>query len=100
MIEYITVIKDGLHTGIWTAKQVAYALDLKTNDRVLEIGCGVGRIGREFALYVKQAGFELLAQHSDSPWIQIMVKSCRVVNALGSAQRVEGGIVPSMPSCH
>lgn len=37
------------HTGVWTAKQVAYALDLQTTDRVLELGCGVGRIGKELA---------------------------------------------------
>lgn len=37
------------NTGVWTAKQVAYALDLQPADRVLELGCGVGRIGRELA---------------------------------------------------
>ena len=37
------------HTGVWTAKQVAYALDLQATDRVLELGCGVGRIGKELA---------------------------------------------------
>ena len=37
------------HTGGWTAKQVAHALDLQKTDRVLELGCGVGRIGKELA---------------------------------------------------
>ncbi len=36
-------------TGAYTARQVACALDLKSTDRVLELGCGVGRIGRELA---------------------------------------------------
>lgn len=36
-------------TGAYTAKQVASALDLKPTDRVLELGCGVGRIGLEIA---------------------------------------------------
>ncbi len=37
------------HTGAWSAEQVATALDVKTTDHVLELGCGVGRIGRELA---------------------------------------------------
>lgn len=36
-------------TGAYTARQVACALDLGAQDRVLELGCGVGRIGRELA---------------------------------------------------
>ena len=36
-------------TGRWTARQVAAALLLQPTDRVLELGCGVGRIGRELA---------------------------------------------------
>lgn len=36
-------------SGRWTARQVAAALDLQPGDRVLELGCGVGRIGRELA---------------------------------------------------
>lgn len=36
-------------TGCWTARQVAQALLLQPADRVLEVGCGVGRIGRELA---------------------------------------------------
>ncbi|MFC4818925.1 class I SAM-dependent methyltransferase [Dokdonella ginsengisoli] len=36
-------------TGAYTARQVACALDLQPGDRVLELGCGVGRIGRELA---------------------------------------------------
>lgn len=36
-------------TGEFTARQVATALDLSSEDRVLELGCGVGRIGREIA---------------------------------------------------
>lgn len=36
-------------TGAYTARQVACALDLQAGDRVLELGCGVGRIGRELA---------------------------------------------------
>ena len=37
------------HTGRWSAAQVRAALDIKPGDRVLELGCGVGRIGRELA---------------------------------------------------
>lgn len=37
------------HTGAYSARQVAAALDLQPADRVLELGCGVGRIGRELA---------------------------------------------------
>jgi SAM-dependent methyltransferase len=36
-------------TGRFTAAQVATALELGAEDRVLELGCGVGRIGRELA---------------------------------------------------
>ena len=37
------------HTGRWSAEQVCAALDIGQNDLVLELGCGVGRIGRELA---------------------------------------------------
>ncbi len=36
-------------TGRYSARQVSLALDLQPGDRVLELGCGVGRIGREIA---------------------------------------------------
>jgi len=36
-------------TGRFTAAQVATALELGADDRILELGCGVGRIGRELA---------------------------------------------------
>ncbi|HEX6832621.1 MAG TPA: class I SAM-dependent methyltransferase [Rudaea sp.] len=36
-------------TGAYTARQVTAALELASTDRVLELGCGVGRIGREIA---------------------------------------------------
>jgi len=36
-------------TGRFTARQVATALELRATDRILELGCGVGRIGRELA---------------------------------------------------
>jgi SAM-dependent methyltransferase len=36
-------------TGRFTARQVATALELNSEDRILELGCGVGRIGRELA---------------------------------------------------
>lgn len=36
-------------TGAYTARQVECALALEPHDRVLELGCGVGRIGRELA---------------------------------------------------
>lgn len=36
-------------TGRYSAHQVSLALDLQATDRVLELGCGVGRIGRELA---------------------------------------------------
>ena len=37
------------HTGRWSAAQVCAALEIGENDLVLELGCGVGRIGRELA---------------------------------------------------
>ena len=37
------------HTGRWSAEQVRAALDVGPQDRVLELGCGIGRIGRELA---------------------------------------------------
>ncbi len=36
-------------TGAYTKQQVELALQLQPSDRVFEIGCGVGRIGREIA---------------------------------------------------
>jgi SAM-dependent methyltransferase len=37
------------HTGRWSAEQVRAALDIGPADDVLELGCGIGRIGRELA---------------------------------------------------
>jgi len=37
------------HTGRWAAQQVRTALGIQLQDQVLELGCGVGRIGRELA---------------------------------------------------
>jgi SAM-dependent methyltransferase len=37
------------HTGRWSAAQVRAALDITPEDDVLELGCGIGRIGRELA---------------------------------------------------
>jgi SAM-dependent methyltransferase len=37
------------HTGRWSAEQIRVALDVTADDRVLELGCGVGRIGRELS---------------------------------------------------
>ena len=37
------------HTGRYTARQVRAALDIQPADTVLELGCGVGRIGRELS---------------------------------------------------
>ena len=39
-------------TGAYSARQVAAALELTRSDRVLELGCGVARIGRELAPHV------------------------------------------------
>jgi ubiquinone/menaquinone biosynthesis C-methylase UbiE len=36
-------------TGRWTAEQVAHALLLQKSDHVLELGCGIARVGRELA---------------------------------------------------
>lgn len=36
-------------TGQYAARQMAVALDLQPEDRVLELGCGLGRIGRQLA---------------------------------------------------
>ena len=41
-------------TGGWTARQVAHALLLQPQDEVLELGCGVARIGRELAPHCKR----------------------------------------------
>jgi SAM-dependent methyltransferase len=41
-------------TGRWTARQVAHALLLQESDQVLELGCGVARIGRELAPLCKR----------------------------------------------
>lgn len=37
------------HTGRFAARQVRAALDISPLDAVMELGCGVGRIGRELA---------------------------------------------------
>lgn len=37
------------HTGRWSAAQVQAALAIGEDDDVLELGCGIGRIGRELA---------------------------------------------------
>ena len=37
------------HTGRWSAAQVQAALAIGKEDDVLELGCGIGRIGRELA---------------------------------------------------
>lgn len=42
------------HTGRWAAAQVRAALDVRPDDRVLELGCGVGRIGRELAPHCRE----------------------------------------------
>jgi cyclopropane fatty-acyl-phospholipid synthase-like methyltransferase len=42
------------HTGRWSAHQVRQALDIQPDDHVLELGCGVGRIGRELAPHCGQ----------------------------------------------
>ena len=39
-------------TGAYAARQVTAALDLQPHDRVLELGCGVARIGRELAPHI------------------------------------------------
>jgi SAM-dependent methyltransferase len=39
-------------TGAYSARQVRAALELTPDDRVLELGCGIGRIGRELAPHV------------------------------------------------
>ncbi|MEE9345886.1 MAG: class I SAM-dependent methyltransferase [Methylococcales bacterium] len=40
--------------GQWTAAQVKAALDITQADIVLELGCGIGRIGKELAADCKQ----------------------------------------------
>lgn len=42
------------HTGRWAAQQVKAALNVQPEDSVLELGCGVGRIGRELAPFCAQ----------------------------------------------
>lgn len=41
-------------TGAWAARQAEAALDLEPTDIVLELGCGVGRIGREIAPHCRE----------------------------------------------
>ena len=41
------------HTGRWSAAQVRAALAIGSDDDVLELGCGIGRIGRELAPHCK-----------------------------------------------
>jgi len=41
------------HTGRWAATQVKTALNIQQEDNVLELGCGVGRIGRELAPFCR-----------------------------------------------
>lgn len=41
-------------TGEWTAGQLIAALEIGTEDVVLELGCGAGRIGREIAPHCRQ----------------------------------------------
>ena len=42
------------HTGRWSAEQVRAALDIGPDDRVLELGCGIGRIGRRLTVQLQQ----------------------------------------------
>ena len=50
-----SVDEDALRTtGGWTARQVTHALLLQPEDEVLELGCGVARIGRELAPHCKR----------------------------------------------
>ncbi len=42
------------HTGRWSAAQVRAALAVGPADEVLELGCGIGRIGRELAPHCAQ----------------------------------------------
>ncbi len=39
--------------GLWTAAQVKAALDITQDDVVMELGCGVGRIGKQLAVDCK-----------------------------------------------
>lgn len=41
-------------TGQYAARQLRAALDVQAGDRVLELGCGLGRIGRELAPHCAQ----------------------------------------------
>ncbi|MCA1777898.1 MAG: class I SAM-dependent methyltransferase [Xanthomonadaceae bacterium] len=41
-------------TGAWTAGQLRHALSITSGDRVLELGCGAGRIGREIAPHCRE----------------------------------------------
>lgn len=42
------------HTGKWSAAQVRAALDIGPEHRVLDLGCGVARIGRELAPHCRE----------------------------------------------
>ena len=41
------------HTGRWSAGQALAALNIGPQDEVLELGCGIGRIGRELASHCR-----------------------------------------------
>lgn len=41
-------------TGQWSARQIGAAIDLGPDDAVLELGCGVGRVGRELAPHCRE----------------------------------------------
>jgi ubiquinone/menaquinone biosynthesis C-methylase UbiE len=42
------------HNGVITAKFLRSMLEIEPTDKVLEIGCGVGRVGRELAPHCKE----------------------------------------------
>jgi SAM-dependent methyltransferase len=43
-----------LSNGLWTANQMVAALNINSNDVVLELGCGVARIGKRLAPHCKK----------------------------------------------
>jgi ubiquinone/menaquinone biosynthesis C-methylase UbiE len=52
--------------GQWTAAQVKAALDITANDVVMELGCGVGRIGKQLAVDCKHwVGVDISANMID-----------------------------------
>jgi ubiquinone/menaquinone biosynthesis C-methylase UbiE len=71
--------------GQWTAAQVKSALDIIQADTVLELGCGIGRIGKELAADCKQ-------------WIGVDISENMINGAQQRLQSLENVSFHTLPS--